>query len=63
MNPILEKMIMHFVREALTPEAVKSAETQLVAFLWGLALKQDNKLELDMVHVIAEALGVAVPSA
>lgn len=62
MNGILEEMLMRAVRSVLTADAVKGFEEQVVAFLYELAKKQDNKLELDMVKAVADALQVSVPA-
>lgn len=56
------KIIIEALKKYLTPETVKQASTALVAWLAVQATKTDTKVDDELVRVVAQALGVPVPT-
>lgn len=58
MKELLLKILVDLVGRMLTPEVVRKAETELVAWLKVQAAATDNPIDDSVVKIIASALGV-----
>lgn len=60
MQELLLKILVNVLGRLLTPEVIRTAEVELVAWLKVQATSTTNKIDDAVVQIIADALGVPV---
>ncbi len=61
MGPVVEQLLMWILDKVLTPDVIKGAEVEFVAFLQSVADKSSSKIDDELVKLVALALGVNAP--